>query len=193
MRVPLRSYAAGLTAALALVFVIGCSQLPTAPSAANEPTVTTAARSTEQASLLGIVGDVLNPLVKLLVRTLSIVGNLGGTLTNGRWTVTLPAGAVDGSATISVAVPGLTSPACDLGITPADKNHFAVPARLTVDCAAVPLDQLRSYVIYWYDPSTRTWVPVAGSSVDLASKTVSAPLQHFSTYAVGPSGGRAGW
>lgn len=42
-------------------------------------------------------------------------------------------------------------------------------------------------------PATKAWGPVEGSTVDLAKRTVSAPLQHFSAYAVGPKGGKAGW
>ena len=64
---------------------------------------------------------------------------------------------------------------------------------LTVNCSSVPTDVLRTYVIFWYNPTTKTWVPVSGSTVNLTTKTVSAPLQHFSNYSVGPTGGKAGW
>ena len=48
--------------------------------------------------------------------------------------------------------------------------------------------------IVWLNPATNTWTPVAGSTVDLNRKIVTAPLQHFSAYAVGPIvGGKAGW
>ena len=97
------------------------------------------------------------------------------------WTVTRP---------VSLGVANSTSGSCQLEILPTTKNHFATPARLTVSCPGVPDDALRNYTIFWLDPATRKWVPVAGSTVDLATKTVSAPLQHFSTYSVGS---KASW
>jgi hypothetical protein len=94
---------------------------------------------------------------------------------------------------VGIGVAAGTSPACQLEIVPATKNHFSVPVILTVDCRTVPGTQLAHYVIFWFDPATSTWVPVAGSHVDPVHKTVSAPLQHFSRYAVGPADGKAGW
>jgi len=118
---------------------------------------------------------------------------VGGSLSNGRWHVDIPANAVSGDATVSLSVLSDSSPSCQLEIAPATLNHFSSPVMLTVDCRNVPSTTLGTYVIYWFDPGKRVWTEVAGSRVDPASKTVSAPLQHFSSYAVGPSGGRAGW
>jgi hypothetical protein len=97
---------------------------------------------------------------------------------------------VDGSATISISIADLGSSDCQLEIGPADKNHFSKPVILTVDCHNVPVYRLASYTIFWHDPTTGSWIPVKGSKVDLNAGTVSAPLQHFSTYAVGT---KAGW
>jgi hypothetical protein len=141
---------------------------------------------TPSLSLIGIVDA-------LLVRTLSLIGSLGGTLTNGRWKVVVPPNAISGTATVSVGVTSTTSSACQLDIYPLSSNHFAVPVTLTVDCHAVPSDQLAGYTIFWYDPVANKWVPVEGAQVNLVDKTVSAPLAHFSRYAVGPADGKAGW
>jgi hypothetical protein len=143
--------------------------------------------------LLDGVGSIVGGLVNLVVKVLNVVGSIGGTLTNARWKVVIPPNAIDGTASVALGVASATSPDCQLEITPATKNHFSVPVTLTVDCRSVASDQLRNYVIYWYDPGTRKWVQVSGSRADLVAKTVSAPLSHFSQYAVGPAGGRSGW
>jgi hypothetical protein len=201
--------------ALGLVFgsLVGCGSMTTAPlpsqtapaaSAASVSTPATDATDAGNATSLGgsttSTSGLLSPLtlifrslIGLIVRVLNVVGSIGGTLTNGRWRVDVPAYAIDGTASIGLGVSSTTSADCALEIVPATQNHFAVPVRLTASCPAVPNDQLANYVIFWYDPGTGKWVPVAGSTVDLVHKTVSAPLQHFSRYAVGPADGKAGW
>jgi hypothetical protein len=176
-----------LGAALAALILIGCGGMPTGPA----PTAFSSS-SGSNAQPAGLLTGLVDGVVGLLVRTLSLIGSLGGSLTNGRWTVAIPAGAVDGSATVSLGVASSTSASCQLGISPADKNHFDVPVTLTVDCRSVPSDQLANYTIYWFDPSQGKWVEVA-SNVDLTNKRVSATLAHFSQYAVGEKGGKAGW
>lgn len=180
-------------AAVAVGFATSCGQLPTAPPVQVLATTAAPQRVVQSENLIGEVTSLVGDVTHLLIKVLRIVGSLGGSLTNGRWRVDVPPNAVSGTATISIGVASLTSPSCQLGITPDSLNHFAVPVKLTVDCSSVPLDQLQNYVIYWYDPSTGIWTPVANSTVDLQAKTVSAPLQHFSQYSVGPTGGRASW
>jgi hypothetical protein len=196
---------------LAANLASGCGVMPTAPSVSSVATSPSAAtqapgpaqatpapkasiqRTAEPGSLLGIVGGLLGGVIQLVFRVLNLVGSIGGTLTNGRWRVEIPANAVDGNATVKLGVPSSSSSGCSLDISPADKNHFSVPVMLVVDCRNVPLDVLKTYSIYWYNPTTSTWVAVSGSKVDLTNKTVSAPLQHFSTYSVAPNSGKAGW
>jgi hypothetical protein len=175
---------------LAAVVVVGCGQLPTAPALDQQAQATGAARGAEPAGLISTVTTVVDGLVRLVVRTLNIVGSVGGSLTNGRWRVDVPANAVSGNATVSLGVEGSTSSWCELEITPVTKNSFSVPVMLRADCRGVSDTALKNYVIFWYNPATKAWVPVEGSRVDLATKTVSAPLQHFSKYSVG---GKAGW
>jgi hypothetical protein len=184
--------AALLLGTFAVGLAAGCVELSTAPVSPQQ--VTTASGRTAQADgLIGSVVSVVDAVVKLVVRALTIVGNAGGSLSNGRWRVEVPAGAFDGSATVRIGVATSTSATCQLEISPANKNDFRTPVRLTADCSSVASDQLQNYVIFWFNPATRTWVPVDGSTVDLTRKTVSAPLQHFSAYGVGPKGGKAGW
>jgi hypothetical protein len=179
-----------LVTSLVAVLAYGCGQLPTSPNPVQTEAAPAVARSAQPASLLG---GIVNTLIGLIVRTLNLVGSIGGSLSNGRWRVTIPAGAVDGNATVSLGVPNLTSPDCALEISPSDLNHFSTAATLTVDCSNVMSSALSNYSIYWYDPNAKVWVELTGSKVDLTKKTVSVQIMHFSDYAVGPKGGRAGW
>ena len=129
----------------------------------------------------------------LVERANDLTSDVGGAVKNGRWQVIVSRGAFDGSARVSVATPSSRSWACELGIAPAEKNHFDAPVMLVADCHNVPPKQLASWFISWWNPDTKTWVRVPGSVVDLKKKTVSAPLAHFSVYMVGPTEGRSGW
>lgn len=180
-------------AAVAVGLATSCMPLPTAPFVEAPGSAATTQRVVQSGSLLGDIGSILNDATSLITKTVDIVGSIGGSVTNGRWNVVVPPDAVSGTASISIEVPNLTSPACQLEITPATSNHFAVPVELTVDCRLVPVEKLKTFSIFWYDPATSKWIPVASSTVDLQNKTVSAPLEHFSKYAVGPLDGRASW
>ena len=181
---------APLALALAVGLVVGCGQMPTAPNV----TAQAAASSAQQgAEADGLIGSLIGGLLNLVVKVLNLVGSIGGSLSNGRWRVDIPAGAVNGNGTVTLATASSSSPDCQLGISPSSLNGFSQPVTLTADCSGVSSAVLSTYVIYWYNPNTKVWVEVAGSKVDLNRKVVTAPLQHFSRYAVGPSGGRAGW
>ena len=172
-----------LVAILAIDLAAACMEGSTAPLGSRATATAVVGRTAQPNGLVGSTTSIVP----------NLVGSLGGSLSNGRWRVEVPAGAIDGTAAIGLGVPNSSSPYCQLDILPAEKNHFSTPVSLTVDCSSVPQDQLKNYVIFWFDPVTNAWNPVRGSSVDLTRKTVSAPLVHFSTYAVGPSGGKAGW
>src|SRR5262245_39970970 len=115
-------------------FAIGCGTTPTAPPspAADEPTAVNAAQRGPEAA--GLIGDVVGTVVTLVQRTLWLVGSLGGSLTNGRWRVEIPANAVDGNGTVTLGVASSTAPSCQLEISPATLNHFSKPVTLTIDC-----------------------------------------------------------
>ena len=179
-------------AAVAVGLATSCGQLPTAPPIHLLGTTAAPHRVVQSGTLQGSADSTLNDASSLTTKTLDIDGSVGGSLSDGRWSVVVPPGAVGGTATIRIKISSSASSACQLDITPGTSNQFAVPVELTADCRMVPAEKLQTFSIFWYDPSTSKWVPVA-SSVDLQNKTVSAPLQHFSNYAVGPLDGRAGW
>lgn len=207
---PIRTALALLVAAAAVA--AGCGALPTSPVAvpgdARAPSGTESAAVTLPAddvpgAATGAdprkVTDARDVLASapgagaMSVRQGNLPADGNAVVRNGRWRIEVPRGAVDGAAQLSVTVPGPKSPACELGIIPAEKNHFAVPVLLVADCHGVTPARLATYVISWYNPATGVWVPVAGSRVDLRKKTVTAPLAHFSVYSVGPAGGKSGW
>ena len=201
-----RTLAILLLAAIAVIPAIGCMNLTTAPILPGNPPVTATAThtasgrvATDSGLLDGLIDQVVGVVTSTvdslgdIVNSVTIDGSVGGTLTNGRWQVSVPPDAVSGDATVGITVRNAVSNRCDLSITPVSKNYFDTPVTLTVDCSRVPAGQLRNYTIYWLDPSVGTWVQVDGASVDMTHRTVSAPLKHFSTYCTGPAGGKVGW
>jgi len=216
---PVSAKLTALAAAITVVALaaIGCGSMPTSPVAIPNGSSMSANAGTEGASVStipveepsgsGATGDEPVDLPPAAIDVLAAFGQ-GGTMSArgadlpgdasgavqiGRWRIEVPAGAVDGPAHFSITIPSSKSAACDLSITPAEKNHFAVPVRLIADCHGVAPHKLMGYAIYWYNPDTQAWVQVPGSQVDLRKKTVSAPLEHFSIYSVGPAPGKSGW
>jgi len=119
------------------------------------------------------------------------VGNVGGSLSNGRWRVDLPAVRSTGPRPSGSASEQL-EPLLPARHLAADKNHFSTPVSLTVDCSSVPQDQLKNYVIFWFD-RLRTPGPRRGSSVDLTAQDRERAARSLLDVPVGPSGGKAGW
>lgn len=120
-----------------------------------------------------------------------IDGTVGGTLKSGKWTLEIPAGAFNGTATISmteiVATDGC--PTVDLAISNPALNNFSRPVWLSHKDKA---NADRS--IYWWDPSAQVWREVPGlirGLLDSLGIELKVPLFHFSTYSV--RGGKAGW
>ena len=110
----------------------------------------------------------------------------GGTITAGRYTVTIPAGALEADTLVTVRVreeSGMVG--CEL--TP-HGIEFATAVLLTMDLTGTGCACTETVTIYWYDPSADTWVDVGGT-LDPATLGLSTPLLHFSEYRAG----RAGW
>lgn len=129
----------------------------------------------------GLISGLLNTVTRL------VDGALGVVLNNGMWTAQVPSGAFTGTATITMSVPSNNPRSCQLDILPLSKNGFSRPVVVTAKVGPTVTSDMR---IEWWDPSSQVWVPVPGSSVNLAQGTVSAPLSHFSRYRVG---GKSGW
>jgi hypothetical protein len=149
----------------------------------DAPCDSTGSASTDSTSL---IADLLHPnLVSVSAR---IDGNVGGSVRAGRFTVKVPAGAFVGPATVTVTMPDSTLMLCDLSISPAAANHFAVPVLLVADLSSATLTDASTFTMYWYDPTLVSWLSLIGKTRTTGSLVVT-DLNHFSKYA----SGKAGW
>lgn len=113
-----------------------------------------------------------------------IDGSVGGQITLGRFTLTIPAGAFSGTRPITVEDPNNGYLECHLypeGAT------FDVPVFLTIDLVSTALD-VSDATIYWFDPQSGEWLDQR-AAYSSGEHKVTASLHHFSAY----RGGRAGW
>jgi len=173
-----------------LLVVCGCGAATTAPAPPGE---TSGAQETTGRGAREPIGGILGALPRLVNRIVDLAGDLGASVENGRWSLDVPAGAIEGGARITLGVTYAKSGECTMEVVPSDKNKFEVPALVTVDCAALTDEQLAQSVILEYDPATRRWSDVPGSVVDASHRNVSALVDHVARYTVGPAGGKAGW
>jgi len=170
-----------------LAGVWGCSTHPLGSMAAPVTTVSnpTFVGSAPGASSDGLIGSLLGGLLRLVGRVVD--GLLGGSVSNGNWTVVIPPGAYTGSGTVSLSVPNAQPALCDISISPASLNGFDVPVQLSYKLRS--LDELANSAIVWWDPEARLW-RVIESTADSTTLTRTAPLLHFSQYGCVS---RAGW
>ncbi|HEV8128039.1 MAG TPA: hypothetical protein VGQ14_00130 [Candidatus Eisenbacteria bacterium] len=183
MRSPLRHLRPLVLGLAVLLAAAGCSNLPTSPVA---PTASAPVASGESSQILGLLGS------SSTTTTTKTVGLLGGTLSAGDFTLVVPPLALTQTATITVRQPDPARPVVELSISPASANRFLVPVLLTGNASKMDRSLLSVACISYWNPATSKWEPVSGSTVSVATLTVSAPLSHFSTYRV-ESGGKAGW
>ena len=132
------------------------------------------------------------PVSHLNERAASVAANKKGGISNGRWSLDVPAGAIPEDATVTLGIPSSKSTGCELTIDPGQLDPASATMTLTADCHGVSPQKLAGYVMARYDPDTQTWSPVPGSQVDTKRKTVSAPVTRFGIYAVGLAG-KSGW
>lgn len=137
--------------------------------------------------------QVVNARDSLIINTRSVDGVSDAVMHAGRVKLDIPAGAIRGAATIQLRA-SPNGKHVLLEILPADRNGFDVPVRLSANFAGAPAAVLKDMAFFWIDPATGDWVLVEGSTVDLDTGEVSAPLRHFSEYRIGNRFlGKAGW
>lgn len=196
--------AAGL-AAIALLLIAGCgsdrASGPIGPDpVSDEPGFLSPGDGAAPAVVLGrgdngrgkelVPGSGPSNFVFVLNRaTARIDGAVGGTLTCGRFQLTLPPGAFAGNRVITIL--DTSWPFVECRLLP-EGLQFDVPVTLAVDLRNTTGDSPTT-TVFWFDPSQplNSWVDV-GSSYVAASHLVVTQLHHFSTYRPG-SGGRVGW
>jgi len=175
-------------ALMTLIAGVGCSSLPTEPQpgVGSQP----AAAGGNPSAGTAVAGPM--PIeIQPTTDTKTIYGTLGGLVSAGNFTVVIPPLAISGTATVTITQPDASKPYVNLEISPSSANGFQVPVTLIVDASPMKTKKLRAAYVSWFNPSTGKWQPMP-SKVNLESRTVTCPLQHFSSYAV-ESGGKAGW
>lgn len=201
--------------AIALL-VVGCGTSPTAPSPAKPsapslPVLVVSATGSAgfvQADSVVAMAEVSDSSRALQVSK-EVDGSKGGWLQCGRFLLTIPAGAFDSVATVTMSMGDSSAMVVDLGIAPASRNKFSQPVVLACNTTGLPVPA-DSVAIYWYNPGAGTWVGMVSDTTltattncvqqlsasgescpDLSSVTsgVTTSLAHFSRY----SAGKAGW
>ena len=115
----------------------------------------------------------------------TIDGAVGGVVTNGRYRLVFPAGAFEGTETITIEDANNGYVECHLypeGLTFSKRVMLQMSLRGTTGIGD------SQATVYWHDPVAGTWVDIDGSYVAPAQSVV-AFLEHFSDY----RSGRAGW
>lgn len=121
------------------------------------------------------------------------VGAAGATVVaaDGSATLDVPASAVTSTVAISIS-PTVDAPAGTIdGLAPVvdlgpSGTQFSAPVILTIpyDPSKLPVGVPPSALGVFTADGMNGWMPVAGSMVDEAHGTVSAPIAHFSTYSL---------
>ncbi len=191
MRLPVMVRVAALYALAGLAVFLGCGRVPTQPTPeapqgyANPQFVRVPSPGAGES--FGVSGS------QSLSGTAQIDGAVGGSLTVGRFTVTVPAGAYNGPATVTISAPDSTVLQCNLAISPGNIDRFVVPVTLSTSCAGIPGLDLSGLQTLWRNPADGLWYPEATSANVLAA-TVNTPLGHFSSYGVADTNiGKSGW
>src|SRR5580765_7575386 len=186
----------------ALLVLGGCSALPTEPMLRHGTTIGTSAGA--PAAPVAPVSDygtqsllpILNPIGTVtdslgIGQIVPVVGGQGGVIKMWGMTLSIPADAIGGDATLTVTMVNPDEHECSIEINPPSLNHFSKPVTLQFDVPEAT--DMRGMSIYWWDPVNVTWVPVP-STIDKDQQTISTDLQHFSKYKVDSElMGKAGW
>jgi hypothetical protein len=191
---PLRNL--GLVAAL--LFTASCgTDGPTSPSAATTPTSISSVRP--EASLLGglttDVGSTLNGVTGGLLKGLlscseqpyarssQVVGVAGGTIRVGGHSLVIPRGALSRDVLITAEAP--SDEVASVRFSPEGLQFNAGHSpTVTLSYAACPLGRLQLLKHVAYTTERLQILNILTSIDNLLTMQVSAPIQHFSRYAV---------
>jgi hypothetical protein len=168
-----------ITLGMAAALAAGCSALPTQPTAdsGTSGAALTARGASPTIQKPGVIPGGVTTI------TGRMQGNRGGTVKAGSFTLIVPPGAFSGFATISVWQPDPAQPVVVLSIEPVSKNGFKVPVLLVADLAGVDSRVIPSTTMSEL-VAVDSWALVPGTTTDTQSRSVTAPLLHFSTYRV---------
>ena len=124
----------------------------------------------------------------------SITPGTGGTVSLGSAiTVTIPAGALNGSENVNIAIQKVNTPPAipsglsllgsvfELTVGGASGYTFATPVTLTFTIDSAALTTGETPAIYYYDQTSSQWVELGGT---VSGNTISVDVDHFTKFAV---------
>lgn len=187
-------------AALAALFLAGCSANPIAPApgggtnggAATGPMVLVVAADGSVSYVPASVATAL-PSGTLAAADRSVLvskdvdGSVGGSLRCGRFLLDIPAGAFDGVGTVTMRMRDSTVMVVDLDIAPASLNGFKAPVALAVTTIGTDVEA-DTLGMYWYDPAKGGWTGLACSKDLVAEPTLVQEVEDAGTALVTTSG-----
>lgn len=170
------------TATLVAVLTLACTgtEAPTAPSSES-------VRAVSDSSKLYL--PVVTPLVQGLVAcplqnyasSVRTIGSTGGTIVAGGHRLTIPAGALSRSVTITMEAP--SEYVASVKLQP-EGLQFARPAKLTLDYSGCPLARLDLFKHIAYTTDLLSILDILDSQDNILTAKISTDLDHFSRYAV---------
>jgi hypothetical protein len=172
-----------LTLALLLTVGVGCTSTDTLTEA---PVASSAEQPTPQFGLIGDLTGTLSRTLDLLVCseqpykvTRQSIGPNGGVIRVGTHTLKIPGNAIAGTVLITAEqMPGRTN---SVRLSP-EGLQFSKPASLTMSYENCALVLLQKNIVY---TTEQLKILEVLTSMDLfRSKEVTAPIDHFSRYAV---------
>lgn len=185
---PLRNL--GLVAAL--LFTASCgTDGPTGPSASTTPAAVSSTVRPDASIIGDLTGNLLGGLLKGLLtcapqpyqRTSQVVGVAGGTIRLGRNSLVIPRGALNGSVNITMETPSDEVASVRFSPEGLQFNQGHSP-KLTLDYSSCPLGRLQLLKHVAYTNEHLQILDLLTSLDNLLLMQVSAPIQHFSRYAV---------
>lgn len=164
--------------ALGVFVLAGCSTLPTAPElpAAGQEHALTTTPSPDALQYISADGG-----TSVTVR---VNGTVGATLSAGRFTVVIPAGALRGTSIVTLSQPDTTVLQCDLQVSPSVVS-FGSNVTVQADCSRlVNRGRMKRSFISFLDRGTSSWKQLDGSKSDLATSRLTASSSVCSSYRV---------
>ena len=165
----------------AVVALAGCSsRLPTDPGATNgaAPSAMTVIRDPQPAPP-AIDPDAVPAVpaandTQLVVRTVN--GKRGSSLVVGAFKLTIPPGAFNGTAQVTMRVPDRNVSLVEFAVYPSNKGNLHKTATLTADLSSWSDASLATAQVVSWDAPTSTWVPALNAVVDASARTAVASL-----------------
>lgn len=158
------------------------------PASSTSPAVTTASakggNSAEHHSANGT--NLLECPVDTSATTSALIGALGGTVSLGGSSVTIPAGALLGNEVVELTIPAGHYMEVDLSVNGGQSIIFQLPVTATIDYSRCgrSSDTLKPLTVWHIDEHTKALLENMGGVDDKLLQQITFTTGHFSGYAV---------